>query len=109
MKIYGMLAAALVAGLVVTSAGAAPTYVLNIENPSGSSYHVAVHDTGTSHTFTLATGQTKTLTLATQTPRVVVTGTACSASATPSIKTYVTLALKVGCKIETKAAGISGF
>lgn len=109
MKFVGFLAVAMVAGLCVASVGAAPEYILKIENASTVSYSVAVHDLSGTHDLTLHPGITATMTLATQTPRVTVTGAGCSAAATPSIKTYVTLAIKANCKIETKAAGVSGF
>lgn len=109
MKLLGFLAALVMAGLALGPAGAATTYVLTIENPSSQSYHVEVRDNGTIHAFSLATDGSKSLSVASQTPRVSISGTGCSTSATPSIKTYVTLALRANCKIETKAAGVSGF
>jgi len=109
MKILGVLAALAMLGLAARPAGAATTYLLSIENPSTETYRVEVRDSGTIHTFSLATGASKSLSVVSQTPGVTVTGSGCTASATPSIKTYVTLALRAACKIETKAAGITGF
>jgi hypothetical protein len=109
MKILGFLAATVLTGLCLVPAAAAPEYVRNIENPSTVSYTVEVHDKTRVRGVTLAPGKTASMTLDMQTPKVSVTGTGCTASATPSIRTYVTLALRAGCKIETKAAGVSGF
>jgi len=109
MRFLGFLAAVTVSGLCLAPAGAAPEYVLRIENPSTMNYQVEVHDQSRIRTAAVVAGKSVTFTLATQTPRVTVIGTGCSESVTPSIKTYVTLALKANCKIETKAAGVSGF
>lgn len=109
MKILGFLVALALLGLAAGPADAATTYLLTVENPSAQGYHVEVKDGATMHAFSLASGATKSLSVGSQTPGVTVTGTGCTASARPSIKTYVTLALRAGCKIETKAAGISGF
>jgi hypothetical protein len=109
MKFRGFLAAALGAGLCVVTAGAAPEYVLKIENPSTVTYNVEVFDQARTHITTISAGRSATWTLSAQTPRVTIAGKGCTASATPSIKTYVTLELKADCKIVTKAAGISGF
>jgi len=109
MKILGFLAALAVLGLAAGPAVGATTYILTIKNPSAATYHVEVKDNGTIHAFSLATGASKTLSVVSQTPGVLVSGTGCSTSAVPSIKTYVTLALGANCKITTEAAGISGF
>jgi len=109
MKLLGFLAAATLAVLSFAPAGAATEYLLTIENPSAVTYAVDVHDVGKIHSVSLATGKTVSLNVGTQTPKVTITGGGCTATATPSIKTYVTLALAAGCKITTKAAGISGF
>jgi len=109
MKLLGVLAAATMAGLVFAPASASPEYILTIDNSSTSTYTVDVHDHARVHGATIAAGRSVTWRLATQTPRVTVSAAGCSASATPSIKTYVTLAIKAGCKIETKAAGVSGY
>ncbi|HEY8321193.1 MAG TPA: hypothetical protein VIG46_05285 [Candidatus Baltobacteraceae bacterium] len=109
MKLLGLLAAATMTGLAFAPANASAGYILTIENPTTSTYTVDVHDQSRVHGATLSAGKSVTWTLAGQTPRVTVSTAGCTASATPSIKTYVTLAIKPGCRIETKAAGVSGF
>jgi len=109
MKVLAVLVALAVSGFSVGPAVAATGYTLTIENPGSTFYHVEVIDRGTVHRIGLGSGGMHVFSVESQTPAVKVSAAGCAQSATPSIKTYVTLALGPNCKITTKAAGISGF